>query len=210
MRRPDTNPLAGEQIDKALQLLQVSVLPPAEQAKWRRRVEHALEELEEAEIYADIARFEGSKDVGLALQAYHAAARNLLHKHRNLRAALAKQNVAPGNFTALIDPAALDRAIAVSKPEPKSGNLNRKDRSADPYEALAAKQISTPQEKQRKAVELAHRLLERRGLPAPISKGGAWWNLARVLLGRDVDLFRQMRQTHAADTRRCKRTPRRI
>ena len=203
MRASDSNPLADEQIDKALQLLQVSVLPPAEQAKWRRRVEYALEELEEAEIHADIARFEGSKDVRLALEAYHAAARDLLVKDKNLRAALAKQNIT-SDFTALIDPAALDRAIAVSAPRPKRNWKVNRSAEVTPYGALA-RQISTPWEKHREAVELARRLLERRGLPAPISKGGAWWNLARVLFGHDVDLFRQMRQTHAADTRRCKK-----
>jgi hypothetical protein len=200
MRASDSNPLTDEQIDKALQILQVSVLPPVEQEKWRQYAKYALEELKEAEIYADIARFDGSKEVRLALQAYHTAARNLLHKHKNLRAAVAKQNTERGDFADLIDPAALDRAIAVSAPRPNRNRKVSRSVKMNPYEAYGREQSPTLQFK---AVEHARWLLEQRGLRAPLSKGGAWWQLARVLLGRDIDLFRQMRQ--AADTRRCKR-----
>jgi hypothetical protein len=198
----------ADRIDEALQLLKVRDLPSAEQAKWRLQIERGLAGMVEPGIYADIWKFEHSKDINRALDTYNRAARKLKDADRRLRAAITKQGLSiyPGKFKDLIEPAVIERAIEVSTPskpapsikaEPKPMNRaarTPKDEEMNPFEAYGAETASTRWDKEKAAVALAQGLLKRRGLKIVTTKGGTWWKLAVILLGRDTDLYQHLRQ----------------
>jgi hypothetical protein len=199
MKAPDLSNDREVQISKALALLEVKDLPWAVQARWRHRIEMALNELEEVELWSDIARLEHSKEVRLAWQAYHRAAQRLLNADKKLRRVIGKHPVSPGTLEQIVDPQSLQRAIDTSAKQ-RRPHLRRKvidgvvsgfTKAFEKYRKEAERQQWG---KDDKAVQLAHYLLRQRRLPIETAVGSAWWHLARVLLGRDVNLFQRMRR----------------
>jgi hypothetical protein len=175
-----------EQIKQALHLLDP---PPKERTKWRWEVEHALEQMQEMHIAADMCASKRSKAVTKTTAKLHAALTKVRDESRKLCAT---------GWKPPIDLAVIERAVRDTAPRRHKKPVKLEEMNVwAAYGATA----TAPMDAHKAAVRLAHNLLKQRSLPINITgpgrsspQGGTWHQLAQILFGARINLFQHLRK----------------